>query len=214
MAVLSVRDAPPAAAQSSGNAVWSATLTVGDVLTGLIHGCQQPNIRNEDVLCSTALTDDDFTYDGTNYRVIGVQVQGSRFRLVLDPPPPSNWDALYVKVSGKTFTPKTAMRSALVVTGDSMTWGSSGLSWAVGDTVQVKLVERALPTLDLLPGAGSVDPVPPSQRRPSGEGASASDAFCYLGEGNGTTEYVRYPDGRIVETTRQSDAIRSMFACN
>ena len=38
--------------------------------------------------------------------------------------------------------------------------------------------------------------------------------YCYVGAGNSDTEYVRYPDGRIVETERQSDAIRSMFACD
>ncbi len=53
---------------------------------------------------------------------------------------------------------------------------------------------------------------PASERQPTGEGAGSS--FCYLGSGNGTTEYIRYSDGRIVETTKQSDAIRSMFACD
>ena len=53
---------------------------------------------------------------------------------------------------------------------------------------------------------------PASERQPTGEGAGSS--FCYLGSGNGTTEYIRYSDGRIAETTKQSDAIRSMFACD
>ena len=38
--------------------------------------------------------------------------------------------------------------------------------------------------------------------------------YCYIGAGNAETEYVRYPDGRIAETRRASDAIRSMFACD
>ena len=66
--------------------------------------------------------------------------------------------------------------------------------------------------LQILPTDDSVTPVPPSQRTP--EGASASEGFCYTTVGKGDTEYIRYPDGRLVETTKQSTYIRSVFACN
>ena len=66
--------------------------------------------------------------------------------------------------------------------------------------------------LQILPTDDSVTPVPPSQRTP--EGASASEGFCYTTVGKGDTEYIRYPDGRLVETTKQSPYIRSVFACN
>ncbi len=55
---------------------------------------------------------------------------------------------------------------------------------------------------------------PASERTPTGAGASASDAYCYIGAGNGTTEYIRYPDGRVAETTRADPVIRSMYACD
>ena len=57
----------------------------------------------------------------------------------------------------------------------------------------------------------SVSPIPPSQRTPEGE--SASQGYCYTRVGNSETEYIRYPDGRLVETTQQSNYIRSLFAC-
>ena len=73
-----------------------------------------------------------------------------------------------------------------------------------------------LPTLPRLPIDFSQQR-PANERQPTGEGAG--DPFCYIGAGtsdenNNGTEYIRYPDGRIEETTRQSDAIRSMYACD
>lgn len=57
-------------------------------------------------------------------------------------------------------------------------------------------------------------PVDSSMRIPDNEWPTDSRrAYCYLGVGTSMTEYVRYPDGRIVETTRQSDAVRSAWAC-
>ena len=60
-------------------------------------------------------------------------------------------------------------------------------------------------------------PIDYSQQRPASErtptGAGAGGSFCYVGAGNGATEYIRYPDGRIEETTKQDPVIRSMFAC-
>lgn len=58
---------------------------------------------------------------------------------------------------------------------------------------------------------------PASERTPTGAGAGA--AYCYVGAGSGNrgsggTEYIRYPDGRIAETTIQDPVIRSMFACD
>jgi len=61
---------------------------------------------------------------------------------------------------------------------------------------------QVFPGLDRLP-------VTPSLYNPG-----THPPYCYIGEGNGQTEYIRYPDGRLAETTRQSDAIRSMFACD
>jgi hypothetical protein len=78
--------------------------------------------------------------------------------------------------------------------------------------------------LSILPTDSNVQPVPASGRTPTGAGASARDGFCYTrvgsgsgGEGGGTdgkTEYVRSPDCRLVETTKQSEYIRSLYACD
>ena len=65
--------------------------------------------------------------------------------------------------------------------------------------------------LKILPTNSNVQPVPASRRAPTGAGAGG--AFCYTTVGNGTTEYIRYPDGRLVETTKQSQYIMSLYAC-
>ena len=65
--------------------------------------------------------------------------------------------------------------------------------------------------LKILPTDPAVQPVPASRRAPTGAGAGG--AFCYTTVGNGTTEYIRYSDGRLVETTKQSEYIRSLYAC-
>ena len=65
--------------------------------------------------------------------------------------------------------------------------------------------------LKILPTNSNVQPVPASRRAPTGAGAGG--AFCYTTVGNGNTEYIRYPDGRLVETTKQSEYIRSLYAC-
>ncbi|WP_420611876.1 hypothetical protein [Candidatus Spongiisocius sp.] len=77
-------------------------------------------------------------------------------------------------------------------------------------SVSITIVDDDLSTLTTLPVDKSQQR-PASQRTPTGAGAGGP--FCYVGAGNGTTEYIRYPDGRIVETTKQSETIRSMFAC-
>ena len=87
--------------------------------------------------------------------------------------------------------------------------------------VEITIVDDDLPlintgggeSLEELPIDDSVTPVPPSQRTPTGTGASASDGYCYTRVGNSATEYVRYPDGRLVETHGVSEYIRSLYAC-
>ena len=82
-------------------------------------------------------------------------------------------------------------------------------------SVAITIVDDDYPeTLSDLPSL----PIDYSRQRPARErtptGAGAGGAYCYVGAGNGTTEYIRYPDGRVAETTRADPVIRSMFACD
>ena len=61
-----------------GTTVWEATLTVANTLTSntlKFYGCANTSVGKE---CSTAtvLTDDDFTYNGVEYRFTGIQLHG------------------------------------------------------------------------------------------------------------------------------------------
>ena len=75
-------------------------------------------------------------------------------------------------------------------------------------TTQRTPAAQTFPSLQRLPVQDSVPRLPRPAHAP----------YCYLAEGHtgslGTTsEYVRYPDGTIRETTRASTIIRSLYAC-
>ena len=209
-------------AQAQTTTVWSATLTTQRIAS--TNGCSN-FIPTASQNCSTTsvLTDDDFTYSGVDYQVNVVTLgDDASLTLSLSKAVPSG---LSLNVDGTAFS---VASGSLANSGKNVTWASSGLSWSAGDTVSLSLTERAtttptepdrtqtFPYLDRLPVDENVEPATPSQRTP--ERGSASDGYCYLAEGNGQTEYVRYPDGRIAETTRPTHStasayIRSLFAC-
>ena len=205
----------PAQAQTAP--VWSATLTVADGGTW--------NGYFRDAALGT-LSDRDFTYGGADYQIrrISLADDNAQLRLLLNKTiPDSLKSALTLNVGSSQFSLADGTPATSTASNDVVFWDNSGLSWSVGDTVSLSLTEpsttsptqpdhtQTFPYLDRLPIIEDVEAVLPSQWTP--EGGSASDGYCYLGEGNGQTEYVRYPDGRIAETTRTSDHIRSAFAC-
>ena len=142
LAVLFAPGAQPAQAQSK--TVWSATLTVGNILTNTLVGCDDGNLD-----CSTALTSDSFSYAGTTYRVTEAQISldDGRFWFGLDKV--YELDALSLIVDGETFPLASANVGGQVNTGDSRNWDNSGLSWAVGDTVELSLTEPSISTVTL-----------------------------------------------------------------
>ena len=149
LAVFFAPGGQPAQAQST--TVWSATLTVQDII-GLLKGCQE----NEANDCSAALTDDSFTYAGVSYQVIRVFVQNSDGELVLSLDKvfmgnvrPLDGLALNVGgVGGQSFPLASAASGARSNDGDQAKWANSGLSWSVGDTVEVSL-KVPTPTVSL-----------------------------------------------------------------
>ena len=142
LAVLFAPGAQPAQAQSK--TVWSATLTVGNILTNTLVGCDDGNLD-----CSTVLTDDSFSYGGTTYRVTEFQLRLSDGDLGFGLDKVFELDHLSLIVDGETFPLATAQVDGNVNTGDARVWDNTGLSWAVGDTVEVSLTEPANSTVTL-----------------------------------------------------------------
>ena len=113
--------------------VWTATLTPAATITGFI-GCY-------DNSCATGLSDDDFTYDSTDYTitVLYVITDSSRLTITLDPDITTATNSLTLVVGTSSF----AFASANTATTDTRTWTSTGLSWTIGTDVFVKLIEAA-----------------------------------------------------------------------
>ena len=156
LAVLFVQDSPRASADHAREVtVWSATLTVGNILTNTLVGCDDGNVD-----CSTALTDDSFSYAGTTYRVTEAQIHvDGRFWFGADKVMPAELDALSLIVDGETLPLATATVGGQVNQGDNRLWENSGLSWSVGDTVSLRLaVVPVHPTVSL---SASPNPVTP-----------------------------------------------------
>ncbi len=128
----------PAQAQTT---VWSATLTVKDHSTGR-QGCNNAFSGSE---CSSTsvLTDDDFTYDGTNYNLTFI-ILGSTGTLAIsfganDFPASAN-PFLTLNVDGSAFPFANNVANALT----GRTWNNSGLSWSAGDMVSLSIVQTAV----------------------------------------------------------------------
>ena len=129
----------PAQAQTD---VLSATLTVKDLGTSQV-GCANttPSAR-----CSDFLSEDEFTYDSTDYAVTDLSVRPSgSLVLGFNADLTTAAQTLTLDVAGTTF----AFEDAETKTTAVRIWSNSGLSWSVDDPVVVKLVEPA-PTV---PGA-------------------------------------------------------------
>ncbi len=135
--VFLVHDSRPASAEHEDPVtVWSATLTVGDILPNVLAGCDDDNVD-----CSTALTSDSFSYAGTTYRVTNLPFNfDGRFWFGLDQIMPAELDAFSLIVDGETFPLASATVTGSVNDGDTRVWDNSGLSWAPGDTVEMSLV--------------------------------------------------------------------------
>ena len=122
--------------------VWTATLTGKDLGTSQV-GCANttPSAR-----CSDFLSEDEFTYDSTDYAVTDLFVRPSgSLVLGFNADLTTAAQTLTLDVAGTTF----AFEDAETKTTAVRIWSNSGLSWSVDDPVVVKLVEPA-PTV---PGA-------------------------------------------------------------
>ena len=159
--------AAPAQARSTtiwSATIWSATLTVDaiEANNNEYQGCDDNDADQDN--CSTALSDNQFTYDGTTYRIKTFYIQSytPSYALILkfDKAIPTKVrNALTLHVGSSQF----ALSSLLWGTGNkSATKLASGLGpWTDGQSVSLKLTaptKPAKPTgLTATPGNGKVE---------------------------------------------------------
>ena len=124
VAALLAPAARPAEAQSP---IWSATLTVGGTTTS--PGCGNASE------CATALTDNTFVYDGTEYTVETLSVTGgTSVLMVVDSNLPDSLDNARLQVGRVQISNGVHAHS-------SITWTAiTTLSWTAGSRVQVRLL--------------------------------------------------------------------------
>ena len=139
-------------AASSCAELWCATLTVRS-LTGGARGCAISQAGKE---CSSNLTEDGFSHDGTDYAVTGLQVlSNGELRLFINPDLTTATRSLVLLVGAERF----AFAHADTKAANSRYWNGSGLNWPSGATVDLKLVEAStiatLSGLELEDGDGT-----------------------------------------------------------
>ena len=116
--------------------VWSGTLTVRDLGFSL-HGCSNTVSGSH---CSSRLTDDDFTHDGTDYAITAIFLRtNGQLEITFDTDLATATQGLTLNVDGTAF----AFEDADSKRADARVWFSSGLSWSAGDTVSLTLTDPA-----------------------------------------------------------------------
>ena len=164
---------PPA---PTGTTVWSATLTVKDILAGLgiNFGCSDVDAASVECSLTSVLTDDQFTYDGVTYDVDAIEnsPETGEVQFKLNKVIPSGFASFALEVNGNSV----GSLSVSTTTGQ-MSWENTGLSWSEGDTVSLRLVEGppgppSAPTVML-----SASPNPVAEGRPVTVTASLSEAL-------------------------------------
>ncbi len=124
--------AAPAQAQTT---VWSATLTVGK--DGIYYGCE---IAATQVPCSSALTDDDFEYNGRTYHIRRLSHISStnRFQMSTDPTPRAKLAGLVLHLGN------TRLALGDFGAGGRYQWDNVNPQWSDGQQVAVKLTVPSL----------------------------------------------------------------------
>ena len=118
--------------------VWSGTLTVQDVGSGLL-GCDSTAAVGA---CSDAsvLSEDEFSLGGTDFALAGIRLGADgTLELSLDTGLNTEAESLTLRAGGINF----AFGNADVKGTDSRLWQNSGFGWAAGDTVALQLTATA-----------------------------------------------------------------------
>ena len=93
---------PPA---PTGTTVWSATLTVKDILSnlGVDFGCD--NLGGASVRCSSTnvLTEDQLTHNGVTYDIKTIRLSGEKLAIILNKNAPSSFDSFTLEVGSSSI---------------------------------------------------------------------------------------------------------------
>ena len=122
------------------NPPWTATLDAKDLGSGFV-GCNSS--AAESVRCTTALSEDEFSYDGEDFTVRQVSVNSTgRLQLSFSEGDAADADALTLHVGNKTFHLGAAddPRNSF-----DRNWDNAGLDWDAGDTISLQLLEPDKP---------------------------------------------------------------------
>ncbi len=133
----------PASAQLTEVAIWSATLTAGDLMGEKGDGCDS-TASQEELHCvpGQLLTSNSFKYMGTEDRIVGVRVLYGNLRLTFYSPIDEFYlETLTLHVDGQAYalSDATVRRHALAGVNRGAVWFNTGLNWAPGDTVDLRL---------------------------------------------------------------------------
>ena len=116
--------------------VWSATLTVKELSpNSSTFGCTN---TTSSVRCSDFLSEDEFTYDSTDYAITAIFLtRNAQLQLHFDTDLTTAAQTLTLDVAGTTF----AFEDAHVKGAAQRSWSRSGLSWSADDAVVLRLIE-------------------------------------------------------------------------
>ena len=132
-------DSIPAASAFTANAneIWSATLTVKDTGSDFLD-CSNVNIGlPSGDRCSTpsTLTDDAFSYDGTDYEVEVIELKAGTLDIEIDLfLTAAAVGDLTLKVGATSLAFADASHSGLL-----LRWTSTGLTWSQGETIALSI---------------------------------------------------------------------------
>ena len=123
--------------------VWTATLTPADFGSGNL-GCNNAS-ASATQKCSTAtvLSDDDFTYDSTDYSLTVLYLTATAFSLTVDADITAATNDLTIVVGSTSL----AFAATTTPTARTRTWFSPGFSWTAGTDVSIRITDLAPPSL-------------------------------------------------------------------
>ena len=153
VAVLALGAGAPARAQTE---IWSDPEVSGNIGNGL-SGCDNDSTAT-DVQCSTSLSDDDFTYDGTDYAFTKISFSSTgRLDVEWDPDLPATVEDLTLRVTTNSTTTVDFLFADADHKSDGRRYwdGLGGLTWS--EDQSMALIRSALDR-DAIPPGWSLKP--------------------------------------------------------
>ncbi len=135
----------PAVAQTT---IWSATLTVRTVFSGTPAqvGCDNRSTGNRKCSNSTTLSEDEFSYDNTDYTVKRVlRNANEHLEFELNTRATTRTQDLTLVIGSASYAIEDANTTTINNNKSFWRWNNPNLSWSAGDEVAVSLVEASVP---------------------------------------------------------------------